>query len=369
MGVYSTNRSQLGPVDVVAIEGYHGNIGIAQMMIEAAQNDQAIFEAVISNDFREAYGLTEGTILESEILVVNEAGFGGFIDKIKEMLTKLLAKIKGLFASLLAKIQNVFIRDNKAYVEKYKNEVLKKDLSKMKYKIQKPTGKGPSEPTFRFHSEIGAMSSLTTADAVQKYVDDTFNENKALEASLGSTIGTASVSSSDYAKEFHEHIFNDVEEEEGLSASAVSEIMSQLLSGKDAIKEIEKGRKIAEKAISDNIKDIEKSRNALSKFIPKDDTGSVDVGGKTASFGSKDERDALNAKLNALYKGAMVVQEVSTKFTTACMTEVKFALAQNRRIFAQAAAYRGVKESVELMDIVAEASDYEVDSCFDSFEV
>jgi len=370
MGVYSTNRSNLGPIDVVAAEGYHGNIGIAQMMIESCQNDQAFFDAVIGNDFREAFGVTEGTILESEILVVTEAGFGGFIDKIKDMLTRLLAKIKGLFAALLAKVQNVFIRDNKAYVDKYKAAVLKKDLSKMKYKIQKPTGSDFKEPTFKFHGEIGSMSSMTSADAVQKYMDDTFNDEKALEESLGSTIGSSSISSAEYAKEVHEHLFNDVEEEEGLSTSALSEIMSNLISGKDSIKEIEKSRKIIEKAISDHIKSIEKSRTALSKFVPKADSGSVEVGGTETSFKNKDERDTLNAKLNALYKGAMVVQAVGTKFTTAAMTEVKFALAQDRRIFAQAAAYndKAVKESAELMDIVAEASDYEVQSCFESYE-
>lgn len=370
MGVFSTNRSNLGPIDVVAAEGYHGNIGVAQMMIEACQNDQAIFEAVIGNDFKEAFGVSEGTILESELLVVNEAGFGGFINKIKELLTKLLAKIKGLFLALKAKIQNVFIRDNKAYVEKYKNVVLKKDLSKMKFKIQKPTGKELKEPVFKFPGEIGAMSSLTSADAVQKFMDDTFNDEKALEESLGSTIGSSSVSSGEYAKEVHEYLFNDAEEMEGLSASELSDLISELVSAKDVLKTIEKGSKDAEKAISDHIKSIEKSRNALSKFVPKDDKGSVDVGGTETSFKNKDERDTLNAKLNALYKGAMVVQAASTKFTTAAMTEAKFALAQDRRIFAQAAAYndKSVKESTELMDIVAEASDYEVQSCFDSYE-
>jgi hypothetical protein len=52
------------------------------------------------------------------------------------------------------------------------------------------------------------------------------------------------------------------------------------------------------------------------------------------------------------------------------MREAKFDLAQDRKVFAQAAAYndKSVKESVELMDIIAEASNYEVDSCFDSYE-
>ncbi len=370
MGVYSTNRSNLGPIDVVAAEGYHGNIGVAQMMIEACQNDQAIFEAVISNDFKEAFGVSEGTILESELLVVNEAGFGGFIDKIKELLIKLLAKVKGLFAALIAKIQNVFIRDNKAYIEKYKAAVLKKDLSKMKYKISKPTGKELKEPTFPFHGEISSMSSLTSSDAVQKYMDDTFNDGKALESSLGSTINNSPVSAAEYAKEAHEFMYGDVEEEEGLSASAISDILSNLLSGKNTIKTIEKANNAAEKAVGEYIKKIERSRSALSKYIPKEDSGSVDVDGTTASFGNKGERDTLNAKLNALYKGAMVVQEVTTKFTTATMTEAKFGLAQDRRIFAQAAAYndKSVKESADLMGIVAEASDYEVDSCFDSYE-
>jgi len=370
MGVYSTNRSNLGPIDVVAAEGYHGNIGVAQMMIESCQNDQAFFDAVIGNDFREAFGVTEGTILESEILVVTEAGFGGFIDKIKDMLTRLLAKIKGLFASLIAKIQNVFIRDNKAYIDKYKAAVLKKDLSKMKYKISKPTGKTLEKPTFKFSGDISSMGSLTSADAVQKYMDDTFNDEKALEESLGSTIGNSPISSADYAKEAHEHMFNDPEEEEGISSSAISDIMSNLISGKNTIRDIEKANTEAEKAIGEFIKKIEKSRTALSKYIPKETSGSVDVDGTTASFSNKDERATLNAKLNALYKGAMVVQAVGTKFATATITEAKFSLAQDRRIFAQAAAYndKAVKESAELMDIVAEASDYEVQSCFESYE-
>ncbi len=368
MGVYSSNRSNLGPVEVVAAEGYHNGIGAAQIMIEACQNDQAFFEAVIGNDFREAAGVLEGTILESELLTINEASFGGVIDKIKEFLVKLLEKIKGLFNAFRVKVANVFVRDNKAFVEKYKAEVLKKDLSKMKYKYSKPTGKTPSDPAIKFSMDLGDMASMKTAEDVQKYINDTFGEDKAIEAALGSTIGQSSTSVGEYAKAVHEYVYEDEDEVEGVSAAFISEIISNLTTAKDALSKIDKDYKKAEKEISDGIKKIEKSRSDLVKLIPKDNSGSVDVGGEKASFSNKDDRDALNAKLNALYKGATTYQTIFTKCAAVDLAETKFGLAQQRRIFAQAAAYTPVKEDAVLAEAVADASNYEVDSCFDSYE-
>lgn len=367
MGVYSDNRSSLGPMNIVAAEGYNGAIGAAQIMIETCQNDQAFFEAVINNDFKEAFGIAEGTILESELTVLSEASFGGILDKIKEMLKKLAEKIKGVFQAFKARVSQVFVRDNKKFVDMHKKSVTQKDLSKMKYKYSKPTGNEMRDIKFDFHIEYNDFASIKDIKSLSEYNERTFGDNSAEKKSLGSVIGQNEVEVSEFAKEFHSYMFNDADEVEGITSQEISAIMSALYTGAEVIKDAEKCMTKNLKAIDEAIKAIDKSRNAIAKFIPGSDSGSVKIDGDDVKFNGKNERDLINAKLNAMYKAATVVQSVTTRTSAAALTEAKFGLAQQRRVFAQAAAYSPKHEAC-FMDIVAEASDAEVDDEIDGYE-
>jgi hypothetical protein len=371
MGVYSTNRTSLNGFDessIVPNENYRNPIGAYQAMIEGFQNDQTMFEAVLINDISEAVSLKSGTVLESELLAVNEAA-GGIVDKIKELLTKLLEKIKGLVKSFLAKLGGVFIRDNKAFVDRYKDAILKKDLGKMKYKWSEPTGKSLQLDAIP-KVDINGYSSINSVESMHKYVADNFDDNGLMEEILGKIIGTSSISLSEFSKEAHSYLYKDEDEVEGVSTSMLSEIMTELTTSKKTIESMKKDEAAATKAISTSITNIDKARTQISKSIPKDGSGTVKVGDTQHSFGNKDERDLLNLKLNTLYREASMIQTIVTKAFACIMTEYKFNLSQSRRVFAQAAVYnpKSVKEDGLLFEGAGDASDYEVDMIFDGNE-
>lgn len=124
MGVYSSNRCQsIGNIQVEAAEGYHGEVGVQLAMIEGYQNDLALFDGVMMNDFKEAGMINEGATVE-EVITVQEGALGGFLEKIKEFFIKLWEKIKGIFQSFMAKFDSVVMKDSKAFHDKYSQSCL-----------------------------------------------------------------------------------------------------------------------------------------------------------------------------------------------------------------------------------------------------
>ena len=125
MGIYSSNvlresyyvtdyASQIEPDD-----NYNAVTGCAMAYLESQQNDLALFNATIANDFQEVAALQEG------YEVINEAGsISGIFEKIKQLLLKLIAKIKGIFKAFLAKLSATF-GSNKDVYDKYVKQINK----------------------------------------------------------------------------------------------------------------------------------------------------------------------------------------------------------------------------------------------------
>lgn len=360
MGVYSGNRFQFGGIDpdtVYANESYDGEIGAQMILAENAENDMAIFEAVLGNDFQTVIAMQEGTLLESEVTIITEGSLGDFYQKIKTFLTKVWEKIKGLFKSFMVKLNGIVIRDNKKFVEKYKAEVLKKpSLSKMKYKWSKPTGNSISPQGVPYNTGLEPDSKLTEED-IRKYVEDKIDSGKMMEELLAKTIGGNRVDVDEYTKEAHSYLYDDEDQEEGLGGSMLTEIMNTLVSGGDTLKALTKTQTDADKMFSNLIKDMEKERNTIIKPMPEAD--------KTAA--DKIERSTSIARANALYQVMQVHASASTKATSASIEGAKYGIKQARRVFAQAAAYNAKKEDAVFVEAAGEAAEYEVDSNFACF--
>ena len=121
-------------------EGYDGSIGCAKALIESAQNDYAMFRAMLESDAREIQAMKSGYVNESEIISLQEATVGGIWSKIKELFQKLIAKIKSIFANFLAKFRSLYMKD-KDLVKKYGQQVMRKsNLGNMSIKWRKTKG-------------------------------------------------------------------------------------------------------------------------------------------------------------------------------------------------------------------------------------
>ena len=351
MGVYSNNRTQLGMYDsneVFTNESYGHQTGLLEMLVDNIKNDQAIFEAVITNDFREAAGL-----LTESADIINEAG--NFIDKVKEFLKKCWEKVKGIFKSFIAKINNVIIRDNKEFVNKYKKDVLSKDLSKMKYKWAEPTDKFFGANGGKVIS-VGELAKETNNRFLEVTLTDSEKELEKTEDDINSGALLEEILKNDpdtFDKDFHEECFDDVEIKEGLDTSDLSKIMAMLVNSSDALKGVKKCETECNKYFNLMFRTIDSARNALLKKVP----------GNNAS--------ALTLKRqNIGYKVVQISQTANTKIINAIMRETKYHIAQCRRVFAQAAAYnpKSVRENALLIEAVGEAAEYEIMSSFEDYE-
>lgn len=378
MGVYSSNRTQLGMYnsdEIVANENYYGVVGACQMMLEGFQNDQAIFESVLAADFMEAVAVQEGAV---EYSVVNEASVSGFIDKLKELVKKIWEKIKGLFQTFMTKINNVVIRDNKKFVDKYKKEVLSKNLSKMKYKWAEP-----KEAGFKVLTEQLEVSKVTDAmdrcvglsiDELKK-LGEKASDNELLEEILGTEV-------KEYAKEMHEKCFDDEEEIEGLDSSRLTDCMDTLINSKTSLKNIEKAKTAADKAFNEMLKSIDKARNNVLKHVPgkgegEKVKGSIDKDGtyaysySTGGDKAKSANDNAMTQLNTMHKVVSVANTAMSKASASLIAETKYMIKQARRVFAQAASFnpKAVKESALLVEAAGDAAEYEIESSFNDYEM
>lgn len=364
MGVYSSNRTQLGMYnsdEIIANESYVGVAGAFQMMLEGFQNDQAIFESVLASDFAEAVAVQEGAGVE----VVNEASVGGFIEKMKELVKKAWEKIKGLFQTFLAKINNVVIRDNKKFVEKYKREVLTKNLSKMKYKWAAPK-EGELEALEKLVNSAGTKVDELMVSCMSESndkINESIDNGDFLEKLLG-------CEPKEFNKEAHEACFGDLDEVEGLDSSRLTYCMNVLLGSSKTIKRVEKAKADADKVYSTMLKEIDKAKNQVVKQVPANGEKEVTTGiGKGYNVSGKATN--VMAKLNTMTKVINVGNTAMSKISGVLITETKFEIKQARRVFAQAAAFnaKAVKENALLVEAAGDAAEYEVESSFNDYEM
>ena len=342
MGLFNSNRGYLGLDydcgEIVANENYTHEFGFGQMLVDNAQNDMAIFEALIAEDFKEVMAVQEG------VEYVNEASLGGFFDKIKEFLKKAWEKITGIIKSFMTKFIAMFIRDNGELVKKYEKEVRNKEnYNKMKYKwVQYNEGE---------LSKVGsslekyAVDPMTSENALENSVSEkdrkALDEGTYLEGMLSEILGT-STTEADFDKDFFEKVAEDAETEEGLSGARIDEIIDILKNAKAAKK------------------DMDDMKSKIDKYFKKS-LSAIDSAKKTVEgklHGTA--KDAVTKKANYLYKKVSVEQKGINILLRCTMSVVKAELAQARRVFVQAAAYRPVKEDAILFDAIGECAEFDI---------
>lgn len=126
MSIYSNNRSGSMELDQIAANESYTCNDFGRILYESQLNDMAFFEAVLACDFKEAKGLQEGTILQSEVKAMNEASFKAIVDKVVDRLKAFWAKIQGAFKDAIDKISAYVLGDGKAFVREFNKAVEKR---------------------------------------------------------------------------------------------------------------------------------------------------------------------------------------------------------------------------------------------------
>lgn len=377
MSFYGPNRfSSVNDIDVEEATGYEGVTGAGIALLEAYQNDFNLFKGTIMCDFQETAAICEGAS-ESDIVALQENFVTSMWEKLKAFFKKLWAKIKSIFHAFVAKFDSVVMKSNKEFFKKYYSEVYNKNLTDMTAKYSKPKGLAITDNTLEINTGIDELKS-GSADAYDKAIQD-YDRDEVFEK-YAKTMTGLNTDAKDFAKDFHEACFEDESEETGFG-NIIRECGNMLQSGDKELSELKKAQSKVEHAIAGIIKDIEKDqRESGGNNYPTDEkeenkptsklnrkeysigTNSYKTGDYGQSYvkGKANKKAATSPKvyqryLTLLHNNATIAQEVISKVTAACITEVKFGIAQSRRIFAKAVAYNDKKEHNEATDLFAEA--------------
>lgn len=387
MGIFSNNRSSLGMYDdsnIIANENYFGEAGAYQIIAENHMNDQIIFESLISNDFLEAT-LNEAFEIES----LHEASTGNLFTKIKEFVKKAWEKIKGLFKNFIAKITILMTRDNKSLVNKYKKTVVSKDLSKMKCKISKEKSGQLKEVSTRIGNVekdiLGIMNlcsnSTTLGDSELNKLRDKVSDSEYMDSLLSKFV--SSTTSSDFSKDLHEKVWEDLDEHEGFNG-LINDYMNILINSNSTLKEVKDMESNTNKLFKNVLSQIEKMQKEILKGLPKDDKSKIDKS-YTLNSDGKDSKDKVsyggayagntygnvNKSLNLMQTAISKMQQATTMAVSGVMKETKFRIAQARKVFGKAVTFnpKAVKESALLSEAMGETLVFEMESFMESYEL
>ena len=374
MAFYTSGINRItGYEELPVLEGYFGTVGASQITLESIQNDMALFEALIVTDFQEISMMSESAS-ESELNSLLESSSVGFIDKIKEYLGKVWAKIKGLIKSFTVNLVNIVIRDNKKFVEKYKDSVSKKDLSGLKYKWSEHRKNkdgvfGGDISPIRFsytNTNIDTLYNFSklfnnSLENLDKIIDKT----KATKTEdLSKLLGLKSKTTfAEVLKDFREAHYRDVEEVEGLNSQRLMNIMETLTSSNDLITSFNKCESDTTKMYNDRIKELESARTTLAKLLPGGGTANIDNSGDRKY--NKEEIARANKALNALYTMIQVEQECVTKAIGVLFQITKWKIKECRSVFARAAAYNPRRENFDFMEGLDDEAYHEVEELFE----
>lgn len=352
MGIFTGSNRVTGTVEPLAeATGYRGTIGARMALIENVQNDRALFSAIIENDFQEVNMLREGV----EIEALTEASLIGLGSKIREFLKKAWEKIKALITSFITMITTVIIRDNKKLVEKYRTEVLKKDLSKLKFKWSE--NKSNKDQVFDDQlEEIG-----TNYEKLYKYLDGKFDvkSNDATKLANDATKVRSKEFEDETYKEFgfdgdellksaKEIMYKDVDTLEGMSSNLLRNIMTALTESKSTLKNLNTAKTKADKVYKD--RDTEVS-NLLR------DAGN-----------DKDTNEIKIKQLNLEQAIISTEQKVVTNLISLVISAYKWKIKECRAAFSRAAAFNEklVKENAEFEDAMDDVQHGIIDDLFEN---
>lgn len=352
MGVY-TSGTRIGSnrrpsVKLGSARGYEGSVGLHQIMIENTQNDMALFEGVIACDFQEASAIIQESS-SSKIQAMNEAFASGLIDKIIGFLKTAYEKIKGLIDTFIQKLSTIVIRDNKKLVDKHRNRVMQKDLSKMPYKWSEPRVGGSD-------SVLGNIPNLAPtlvggANAYTKYKLDVSSVADAIQAAdnhetkedrVKNFESKTGLDFSNMVKSFKEKHFKDVEEKEGVSKALLTNIMETLTTSKDEIKSLKESRSKVDKLFKKRLSELKALDKKLSANLGNNKGMDVEE-----SNLSKDEVTKATRGVNNLFEAMKFEQESIAKNLGAIINAYKFKIKESRSVFARAVTYSGLTEDTD----------------------
>ena len=327
---------------------YAGTAGIGRCMYESTVNDCILGESLLMQDFNEVRAMREGTVLESEMRVMQENVVTDFFKKCKELLIKLGKKIAGIFRQVYAKLTQWFVRSGKAYVKMHRKTVLSKNINNLEIKKYR---KPKNFDTNYYVNKVSTMFNGFKANAKANYDQDRAIGLK-LDKNIDETVKLF-LDNTEPSELYDTMMEKAYDDEETVSGSDIkgqlTKILSNVETGSKTIRDLKK----AEKNFKDSIK---KAQNTVDKI--EREAGKENLEGK-----DKEVSDSIIARFRVCISGYQQAMNVATSAT---IRVLKFGIKQDRSVIAQIVAYTPKAENGLLMREAAEDAADEVDEILDS---
>lgn len=343
--IFDSNTTSLGS-SIPMAEGYDCSYGVELALIESAQNDMAVFKAMLNADAYECNirKQHEGAVMESQLTALNEATIGGIWGKIKELFSKLVAKVKAIFHSLIAKLDGLFKKD-KELAKKYETEIRKKtNIGNLEIKWRKVNkSNNVSKYLDLGNDDFIARAKEIAEDVYKKESPDSEDKYSAVVRKLLEIDGVAN--STDLKEKIMEAIFEDDSED----TYKISEI--------GGASEIVSYMKENEKDAKDANNKIKKLTSALEKAVKDCDKEYSDTAKADAS------KDDDIKKAQHVYEISTVIQSVILSGIDIYKQAVVIIHKQYKAAFMKmvAANDKKLEENTLYLDMIAEAAEDQVD--------
>lgn len=362
------------------VEGYDGTIGCGLALIEGYQNDLALFSAAVTSDIAEIAMIQENAGID--IYVLQEAGISGMVDAIKKFFIKLGAKIKAIFTGFMAKLESYFTKDLKAYVKKYERSLDKKDYKDMKIKYMEVKNNSytvaeaynPNKYTI-----IIAGDFTGSEEDIDKEYEDT-DRSDLIKAAYHDIINNSIDDNNDFDDWYHDELFNDAELKDDWDYSKIKLIAARLTANTKTISEIKTFYDKVNSDIKKIIKDIDTYDKKVTSKYKDNSTGKTKDLDLDQQFGvrrtvdnrrgsgermepagtsNNDKNISLKVatkQVSLMRQKASAYQDVVLHISQVVMKEAKVAIAQDKKVFAAAVAYKTMTKESTLLDMISECA-------------
>jgi hypothetical protein len=293
--IFNMNESFGGyAVNMDAIQESPYALGLEGALMHVYENE------LNYNALMKAVGLSEMKYYQETggDLFVNEAGaLGGFIDGAKKFFKKVIEKIAQIAKKFFAKI-NSYVMDEKTFVKKYEKELIRRDLTGMKFT-------GWTFPEFSLNlASADGMLAITTNDSMSKdagtYRDVGDNVDDKIEKKCNVQRGRMLNSNDELTEEefrtnLHDKLYGDTKEEFDVS---IRDALNTISNAKKAISNIETQQKKYTNIVNKFITYLEKIQSTFMK-VTDDEKKNTD-----------DAKEISDKKNNA-------IKELSVRISTA----------------------------------------------------
>lgn len=357
MALFSTgsylNRSDKGTY----LPQYSTPDAAIRMMTEGHLNDLTIFESAFALDAQEIEAKQNGMPLtESQMEVLYEGFLGDVWNRIKELAKKIKDKISSIVSSFITKLKMICTSNVKDLVNKYKKQFMSADATNVRVKNWREPKKDNTNPNFADIANLWNKFKSASEEDIKKYQKE-YNIEKCRALAIEKQ---TSYTSAEFKEEIMDRKFQSVETKDGFKSNEKTYIMDTLVSSSKDIKDI----RDAERETNNALKEFERNANDELK-------AALDIERKTSPNDNSQERTEKAQRANLYLQTTNNFQTISGEWFGTLMAATKMNVAQCRRAFIAIATHKEKKEGViddDYLNVMMEASDYDVESEFDQFE-